>query len=103
MHETAQKYSDAQYLAAELFDDGDAEIRAYQKKIVTTRKGHRCAAGDVLHEPHQIAAQTRAVKESAFVEGEWGTAYSCLTCVDKWLDEINAALTAAPVEGGEGK
>lgn len=82
------KYPESTYLQAELFDDGDAEIRCMTKKIITTRKEHRCAMGDVLQKPHQITPQSEALKESAIVEGEWVTAYSCLPCIDQWLSEL---------------
>jgi hypothetical protein len=27
------------------------------------------------------------MREHGIVEGEWGSAYSCISCMDKWLDE----------------
>jgi hypothetical protein len=83
-----QKYPDSKYLEAELFDDGDAEVRCMTRKIVVTRKEHRCAFADAITKPHDIPVGTRAIRESAIVEGAWGSAYSCLTCVDKWLDHL---------------
>jgi hypothetical protein len=80
--------TDAEYLEVELFEDGDAEMRCMEKKIVITRKEHRCAFADVNQKPHQIPPKTRAIKESGLVEGEWGAAYSCLPCVDEWLDHL---------------
>lgn len=85
---TEQKYADEQYLAAELFEDGDAEIRCLTRKMVVTRKSHRCAFADVLQRPHDISAGTRVIRETAIAEGEWGSCYSCLPCVDQWFDHL---------------
>lgn len=79
---------DEQYLTAELFEDGDAEIRNYKKKIVVTRVEHTCMAASIVGNPlHQIAKGSRAIKETALAEGVWGTSYSCLPCVDKFLEQ----------------
>jgi hypothetical protein len=83
-----QKYSDTEYLNTELFCDRDTDIRCLTRKIVLTSSAHRCAFADVLGRPHQIEPRTRAIREKAIVEGQWGTNYSCLPCIDIWLDEI---------------
>lgn len=81
-----QKYSDEQYLDTEMYEDGDAEIRQYKKEIVTTRRKHTCASGQ-----HEIVKGSRAVRESAIAEGARGSAYTCLDCIDKWLESIGEA------------
>lgn len=89
-----QKHTDEEYIEAELFEDRDIDVRVETKSIVTTRKEHDCAFGFVIDNPHVIAAKSRAIKETAVVEGKWGSSYSCLPCVDTWLDhlkEIHAA------------
>lgn len=78
-----QKYSDEQYLDAEMYEDGDAEIRQYEKEIVTTRRKHTCASGQ-----HSIEKGSRAIRESAIAEGARGSAYTCLDCIDQWLTSI---------------
>lgn len=83
-----QKYSDEDYLNAELFQDRDLEIRALKRQIVTTRKEHPCAFSNANGEEHTISACVRVVRESAIVEGKWGTCHSCLPCIDKWLDHL---------------
>lgn len=83
-----QQYSDTDYLNTELFCDRDTDVRCLTRKIVLTRTEHRCAFADVLGKSHQIAPFTRAIRERAIVEGRWGANYSCLPCVDIWLDEI---------------
>lgn len=92
-----QKHSDEHYLEAELFDDGDAEMRCMTKKIISTRKEHRCAFGDALDTPHQIPLHSRVLKESGLVEGEWGSAHSCLSCIDRWFDHIQRNRIVAPL------
>lgn len=88
MEKNKQKYKDSDYLDAVLFEDRDVDIRAQTKRIVTTRVQHRCAFADSLGKDHLIRAGSRAVLESAVVEGKWGTCYSCLPCIDKWLDHL---------------
>ena len=86
------KYTDEQYLEADIFDDGEADIRLYRKKIVITRKEFPCAASDVVPDGkrHSIAIGSRAIRETANVDGKYGSAYSCLNCLGKWLDMISA-------------
>lgn len=82
------KYPDSAYLEAALFEDRDLQMRCESRKLVTTRSPHRCAFADSIGESHEIPASSRAIMESAIVEGRWGRAWSCLDCVDGWLDHI---------------
>lgn len=82
------RHSDSEYLSTEFFEDRDTGIRAQSRKIVVTRAAHRCAYADVIGNPHTIPPGTRAVYERAVVEGQWGAWWSCLGCLDTWLDEI---------------
>lgn len=84
-------YTDEQYLSGvdSLFDDGEAEIRSYQRKIVVTRKEHPCMAAEVVNkDPHPIPKGSRVVRESAIVDGTWGTSYACFDCIKVWLNKI---------------
>lgn len=80
---------DSAYLKTEFFEDRDTEIRQRERRIVTTRKPHRCAYADVIGKPHDIQPGCRALYERAIVEGQWGAWYACLPCLDEWLNEID--------------
>lgn len=79
--------TDDDYLRYNPFDgDRDVDIRARKVKLVTTRKAQRCYGSD--GKMHDIPAGTRARHESAVVDGEWGSYYVCVACMDKWLEEF---------------
>jgi hypothetical protein len=85
------KYSDEEYINADPFPCEDVLYR--KTKMVKTRKRHWCyVAGVLIHEhnpnPHEIPIGEFAVFETGKVEGEWGKVYSCIKCLDKYLDEM---------------
>lgn len=84
-----QKYPDEKYLETEFFLDRDLIIKNRQIKLVITRKEHMCAFGYVIGKEHTIPIGKKVYFEKAVVEGEWGSCYSCLECLDTWLDEIS--------------
>jgi hypothetical protein len=80
--------SERDYLEFNPFDEGkgDYSIECRKVKIVTTRKEHPCMASYLVSDDrmkgHAIVTHTRAYKESAKVEGQFATCYSCLPCLD---------------------
>ena len=83
--------SDAEYLRFNPFDEGkgDCHIECRKVQIVTIRKEQPCMASYLVppsYDPHVISANSRAYKESAKVEGKFGTCYSCLPCLDALLN-----------------
>jgi hypothetical protein len=71
-----------------LGSDRDTEIRNYTWKMVKTRKEHDCCLAQLVgNEPHIIFVGSFAMREHAIVEREWGSTYSCIDCMDKWLKE----------------
>lgn len=76
--------SDQEYIDFDPFldCDRDVDVRCQQVKIVTTRKPHRCAAADLLDKAHDIPAGALARYESAIVDGEFGSYYCCLPCLE---------------------
>jgi len=77
------KHTDAQYLLFDPFSgDRDVDIQFQKWAIVTTRTGHRCAAGDMNRAPHEIAPGTRCWRESGKVEGKVGSCWCCFRCLD---------------------
>jgi len=69
-----------------MFDGRDEDIRARTTSFVTTRAPHDCFSPSNGN-THPIPAGTRAMKEHAIVDGQWCTSYSCVECIDKYLDE----------------
>lgn len=85
--------TDADYIDFNPFDEGkgDCSIECRKVQIVTTRKPHPCMASYLLFDDeakkgHEITTSSRAYKESAKVEGQFATCYSCLPCLDKLME-----------------
>jgi hypothetical protein len=73
-----------------MYSDGDADVRQYSRRVVKTRKAHKCP-GNFLEALHDIPAGTTAVVETAIVDGKWGSCYTCADCVEKWKKERGLA------------
>lgn len=87
------KHPEQEYLNAEPFLD-ECEVLYRKTKLVKTRKEHECYVKGVLFkdfdpEHHTIPVGEMAVMESAMVEGEWGKTYSCVKCLDIYLDHLH--------------
>jgi hypothetical protein len=86
------KRTDKEYLDFNPFEgDRDVDIQGYKVRIVSTRKEHKCMAGYLQvngGDSHTIPARSRAWLETAIVDGEPGSCYCCLPCLDKLMDEI---------------
>jgi len=82
--------AESDYLAFNPFDgDRDVSIECRKVEIVTTRKAHWCAASTLAppnYSEHNIEAGSRAWKESAKVEGRFGSCYCCLPCLDRLIE-----------------
>lgn len=93
-------YADAEYLRWDPFDgaDRDIDIRARKVKMVTTRKAQRCHGNSGMHD---IPAGTRARYESAIVDGEWGSYYTCVACMDQWLRDVSDVPVQTQPNGRE--
>lgn len=81
------EHSDAEYLRFNPFDEGKGDCRIECRKvaIVTIRKSQPCMASPLVppkYKHHNISPNSRALKESAKVDGQFGTCYSCLPCLD---------------------
>ena len=66
----------------------DEEIENHKEKIVKCRKQHTCVACD-----KQINIGDQALNESGFVDGEPASVYTCLDCIEKWLEESGQVET----------
>lgn len=68
----------------------ECEIKYQRIRIVKTRKPHTCmGAPDITQSRlHSMPAGTRARYETAMVDGEWGSYYTCIECIVKQLLEF---------------
>jgi hypothetical protein len=86
------KDADAKYLNFNPFDEGkgDCSIECRKVLIITIRKPQTCIASYLLLDDskkgHVIEAGSRVYKESAKVEGQFATCYSCLPCLDELME-----------------
>ena len=77
-------YTDADFLAYNPFEgERDVRIRARVVRVVTTRKPQKCFSTD--GKMHGMLPGTRARFESAIVDGEWGSYYTCIACMEAWM------------------
>ena len=81
------KLTDAQYAEYDPFEGGDrdVEIKCREVRMVTTRKPHTCIG--FYEGVHDLPSGSRARFEKALVDGEWGSYYLCVPCMDRYLDE----------------
>lgn len=60
----------------------DEDLECHKEKVVKCRKEHECVnCGKV------IKAGEHALYESGFYSGEPAYAYTCLSCIEEWLEE----------------
>jgi hypothetical protein len=74
------------------FYNGDEDIENHVEKVVKCRKPHQCSTCNT-----QIQVGDYALLESGFMDGEPVRCYTCIPCIDKWLDEINPIQNAEVV------
>lgn len=64
------------------FYGGDEEIEKYTEKVVKCRKSHKCAACQ-----KEIPPGVHALLETGFLDGEPVSCYTCLPCIEEWIEE----------------
>jgi hypothetical protein len=80
------KYPEEDYIKYDPYLD-ECEVVCHQVKLVKTRKEHECMLSyNVCEPPHIIPVGSIARFDKAMVDGEFGQYYSCLNCMDKYLD-----------------
>jgi len=78
------KYKKEVYEELSLFDgDRDSDFEDVSQKIVKTRKLHKCMDCEA-----EIPVGDNALSLTAIGDGGFVTIYSCIPCLDKWLDEL---------------
>lgn len=60
----------------------DEDIRNYKERVVKCRKHHKCVACE-----REIKQGEQALYESGFTDDGAVSAYTCLECVEEWLEE----------------
>lgn len=79
IHEIAEEM----YLNSGFYDgDMDDSVENHKEKIVKCRKDHKCSACQ-----NTIKKGDQALYESGFMDGAPVSCYTCLKCIEDWLEE----------------
>ena len=65
------------------FYEVDDEIKNYKEKVVRCRKPHKCMGGCDA----EIKVGEYALCETGFMDGKPLSVYTCLPCIEKWIEE----------------
>ena len=77
------KYSNEDYLDTDFYPGGEGESN-YSRKLVITRKVHKC-----VNCCGEVAKGLTVLLETCVLEDEGRvSARTCLPCLDKWIDHI---------------
>jgi len=75
------KYPKEEYEQTEFYTDDETVIN-HKQKVVVVRKPHTC-----VNCKKEIKKGECALYESAFMDSQPVSCYTCIECCDKWLDE----------------
>ena len=78
------KYTEKDYIESGFYGDDSEELENYKSKVVKCRKVHMCMGGCNT----EIQAKEYAFCETGFMYGSPVSSYTCLPCIDKWIDEL---------------
>lgn len=81
------KYTEEDYLSCEYNGYDGIEMEEYKSKVVKCRKDHECLSGEESC-VKIIKAGEYALKETGYIDDRHITCYTCISCVDRWLDEL---------------
>lgn len=82
------KYDKEMYLDSGFYE-GDEDIVNHKEKIVKCRKSHKCMGGC----ENEIKTGDHALLETGFMDGSPISSYTCLPCIEKWLEESGQVET----------
>lgn len=86
------KYGPEQYIDSGFYGgDFSDDIENHKEKVVKCRKPHECMGGCET----EIPAGDYALLETGFMDGKPVSCYTCLPCIEAWLEE------SGQVEPGE--
>jgi len=66
----------------------DEDLECHKEKVVKCRKPHTCASCE-----KEIKVGEQALNESGFFDGEPVSSYTCLECIEEWLEESGQVET----------
>ena len=80
------KYKPEDYSIADsgIYGLGDEDLDNYTEKLVKCRKHHTCVSCQ-----KEISIGDYAIREHGFKDGSSVSAYTCINCMDEWLDKTN--------------
>ena len=78
------KYKPEDYIDSGFYSgDMDDEIEHHKEKVVKCRKPHKCNGGCET----EIKSGEYALLETGFMDGKPVSCYTCLPCIEAWLEE----------------
>lgn len=77
------KYKPEDYIESGFYGDFDDDIENRKEKLVRCRKPHKCMGGC----ESEIKAGDYALLETGFMDGKPVSSYTCLPCIEAWLEE----------------
>lgn len=94
------KYKPEDYIGSGFYGGDFEDIENKTEKLVKCRKPHECLGGcDTIIQPGEYA-----LLEKGFMDGQPVSCYTCLPCIEAWLEESGQAGTDnEPVEAGKGE
>lgn len=78
------KYKIEDYINSEFYGNGEDDIENYRVTIVKCRRPHKCVTCN-----SEIKIGDYAYYESGFMDSYPVSAYTCMQCLDEYLDKIN--------------
>lgn len=76
------KYKLEDYVNCGFYSYMDDEVEHHKEKIVKCRKPHVCVSCQKI-----ISIGHHALYETGFLDGRPVSSYTCLPCIEEWLDE----------------
>lgn len=76
------KYKTEDYLDSGFYS-GDEDLENHKENIVKCRKPHECMGGC----GKEIKVGENALLETGFLDGKPVSCYTCLPCIEAWLEE----------------
>lgn len=79
------KYRPEDYIGSGFYDGdfGEGCIEGQKERLVKCRKPHECMGGC----GNEIRAGEYALLETGFMDGKPVSCYTCLPCIEEWLEE----------------